>query len=180
MSGIAGMPEFAGQAQTPVQEPGEGDRIVRVVVLGVVAALAGSAVWVAFGAATKHEIGFVAVGVGALVGWSMARVRAASGVLPFVAGGIALVAVLVGDFVLDVYLQAAGEDLGFGDALSTTLANPDLARAIFQAYFSPIDLIFWLIATRAAYQFVKSSVLSVRAERTVAAGPPAALYGPQA
>jgi hypothetical protein len=143
-----------------------------------VSGLAGSAVWVAFGAATKHEIGFVAVGVGILVGWSMARVRAGWGGLPFVAAAIALVSVLVGDVVLDIYLQADYEGIGFGEGLGTTLTTPSLARDLFSAYFSPIDALFWAIATSSAYRFVSASVLGVRGRRDVVAGPPAQLYGP--
>jgi hypothetical protein len=180
MSGIAGMPEFAGQAKVPDDEAGEHDRVVRAIVLGILSGLAGAAVWVAFGAATKHEIGFVAVGVGILVGWSMARVRAAWSGLPFVAAAIALVAVLLGDVVLDVYLQADYEQIGFGEALGTTLTTPSLARELFSAYFSPIDALFWVIATTSAYRFVSASVLAVRGRREADAGPPARLYGPHA
>jgi hypothetical protein len=179
MSGIAGMPEFAGQAKVPDEGSGEHDRVVRAVVLGVLSGLAGSAAWVAFGAATKHEIGFVAVGVGILVGWSMARVRAGWAGLPFVAAAIALVSVLLGDIVLDVYLQADYEDIGFGEALGTTLTTPSLARDLFSAYFSPIDALFWAIATSSAYRFVSASVGGVKA-RDADAAPPAQLYGPHA
>jgi hypothetical protein len=164
MSGIAGMPEFARDAQVEPQ-PGENDRVVRAVVLGALAALAGAAVWVAVGAATKHEIGFVAVGVGYLVAVSMSRVRASWQRLPIVAAVIALVAVVVGDVVLDVILQAQYEQVGLGDAFSAVATDLSLAGNIFGAYFSPIDLLFWLLAASVAYRGVKASVL--------AAAPPA-------
>jgi hypothetical protein len=170
MSGIAGMPEFARDAQLN-PEPGERDRVARAVVLGVLVALAGAAIWVAIGAATRHEIGFVAVGVGFLVSVSMSRVRAASSRLPLVAAAIALVAVVVGDLVLDVVLQAQYENVGFGDAFSATVTDLSLAKDIFTAYFSPIDLLFWLLAASVAYSGVKASVLAAqRPAAVVAAG----------
>lgn len=191
MSGIAGMPEFAGQAQLE-PEPGESDTVVRAVVLGVLAALGGAAVWVAVGAATKHEIGFVAVGVGYLVSFSMSRVRAAWSRLPVVAAAIALVAVVVGDLVLDVVLQAQYEGVGLGEAFGTVATSPQIAKDVFAAYFSPIDLLFWLLAASVAYRGVRASVLAAQQSGRVqpagapgevsgqAATPAAGPYGPQA
>lgn len=183
MSGIAGMPEFAGQGQFP-PEPGERDRVVRSIVLGVAGALVGAAVWVAVGAATKHEIGFVAVGVGFVVAMAMGRVRAGWSGLPIVAGVIALVAVVAGDFVLDVILQAQAEGFPVGDAFSSVATDPSLAREIFSAYFSPIDLLFWLIAASVAYRGVKASVLAAVSRPPAPPAPPlspsATPYGPLA
>jgi hypothetical protein len=159
MSGIAGMPEFARDAQLEPQ-PAESDRVVRAVVLGAVAALAGAAVWVVVGAVTKHEIGFVAVGVGYLVSVSMSRVRATWNRLPVVAAAIALVAVVVGDVVLDVVLQAQYEDVALGEAFGTVATDLSLAKDIVSAYFSPIDLLFWPLAASVAYRGVKASVLA--------------------
>ncbi len=187
MSGIAGMPEFAGQAQL---EPGESDTVVRAVVLGVLAALGGAAVWVAVGAATKHEIGFVALGVGYLVSFSMSRVRATWNRLPVVAAVVALVAVVVGDLVLDIVLQAQHEGVGLGEAFSTVLTSPSIAKDVFAAYFTPIDLLLWLLAASVAYRGVRASVVAAQEDERVqpgappAAGPAAAPvagpYGPQA
>jgi hypothetical protein len=123
---------------------------------------------------------FVAYGDAILVGWSLPGGRAGWGGLPFVAAAIALVSVLVGDVVLDIYLQADYEGIGFGEALGTTLTTPSLARELFSAYFSPIDALFWAIATTSAYRFVSASVLGVRGRRDAGAGPPARLYGPRA
>ena len=125
MSGIAGMPEFARDAQVEPQ-PGGSDRVVRAVVLGSLAALAGAAVWVAVGAATKHEIGFVAVGVGYLVSLSMSRVRSTWSRLPVVAAAIALVAVLLGDLVLDSINATPAALLASG----FTFADPDVAAVL--------------------------------------------------
>lgn len=168
MSGIAGMPEFAGHEQWARREPTERDRVVRSIVLGGVSALLGAAVWVAIGAATRHQVGFVAVGVGLLVGYSMSRLRASWPGLPFVAAAIALVGVLVGDLVLDVFLQAQYEGVGVGAALGTTITTPSVARELFGAYFSPIDLVFWLVAAWAAYRAVSASVVAARAGLTPA------------
>ena len=171
MSGIAGMPEFARDARVEPQ-PRDNDRVVRAVVLGVLAALGGAAVWVAVGAATKHEIGFVAVGVGYLVSMSMSRARADWRRLPLLAAAIALVAVVAGDFVLDVALQAQYQQVGFGDVLGAVATDLSLAKDLFSAYWSPVDLLFWLLAALVAYRGVKASVAAQRA--------PADPYGPTA
>lgn len=168
MSGIAGMPEFARDAQLN-PEPGEGDRVLRAVALGVLAALAGAAIWVAIGAATRHEIGFVAVGVGFLVSVSMSRVRATWSRLPLVAAAIALVAVVVGDLVLDVVLQSQYENVGFGDAFSAVATDLTLAKDVFTAHFNPIDLLFWFLAASVAYRGVKASVLAAQLPAAVVA-----------
>ena len=83
------------------------------------------------------------------------------------------------DVVLDVYLQADYEGIGFGEALGTTLTTPSLARDLFNAYFSPVDAVFWLIATTSAYRFV-AAVTGLGGRRDADAGPPAQPYGPHA
>ena len=163
---------------------------MRAVVLGVLAALGGAAVWVAVGAATKHEIGFVA-----------RRRRLPRVVLdepgtghleppPGRRGGVALVAVVVGDLVLDIVLQAQYEGVGLGEAFSTVLTSPSIAKDLFAAYFTPIDLLLWLLAASVAYRGVRASVVAAQEDERVqpgappAAGPAAAPvagpYGPQA
>jgi hypothetical protein len=113
----------------------------------------------------------------------MSRVRATWMPLPIVAAAIALVAVVAGDLVLDIVLQARYEQVGLGEALRTTATDLSLAKEIFSAYFSPVDLIFWLLAASVAYRGVKASVLAERSRQAgdagrAAAAPAPGPYGP--
>ena len=67
--------EEAGPALEAIgHEAGGDDRAVLALAAGIVAALVAGGVWAALVMATDREIGWLAWGVGALVGWVMSRV----------------------------------------------------------------------------------------------------------
>ena len=114
-------------------------------IAGAIAALVGAGIWTAVTAATKTEFGWIAWGVGGLVGFVMSKVTTERsvklGILAAVlaAAGLAigkvatvrvLVPALSREFVLDneiVMAQAFAEDMRAGDRFSAQLAL-DLAR----------------------------------------------------
>lgn len=73
----------------------------RTLLVGAVAAVLGGAVWAMIVIFTHYEVGWVAWGVGALVGFAMARVtEARSRPLAIGASGLAVVGLLVGKWLI--------------------------------------------------------------------------------
>jgi hypothetical protein len=73
----------------------------RTVVAGLVAAVVGGAVWALIVLVTGYEVGYVAWGVGLLVGFAMARATGMrSKGLAMTAAGLAVVGLLVGKYLI--------------------------------------------------------------------------------
>ncbi len=87
------------------------DRTPLALAAGVVAALAGGVAWAAMVLLTDYEIGFVAWGIGALVGWAMARVTVnRSRSLALAAAALALVGLIAGKGLVTAGSQGAIAD----------------------------------------------------------------------
>lgn len=121
------------------------------VAAGLVAALLGAAAWAAITVVTKYQIGWMAVGVGFLVGYGV-RVFGKGIESRFgIAGAVlALVGCALGNLLAVVGIVAADEEVSFL-ALLTRL---DLAATVrvMVATFGPIDLVFYGIALYEGYK----------------------------
>ena len=95
-------------AGSPFERRGE-ERVFPALIAGIVAALAGGAIWAAIVAVTNYEVGWVAWGVGALVGFAMSKATAARGrALGIAAAGLAAVGLIAGKaFILEFATRPA-------------------------------------------------------------------------
>jgi hypothetical protein len=119
---------------------------------GLVAAGLGAIAWAAITVATKHQIGFMAIGVGFLVGWAVARLG--NGVTPLygVVGALcALLGCVAGNVLSACYFlgQRSGEDML--KVLESVIANGQLVTLITST-FSGMDLLFYGLAIIQAYR----------------------------
>lgn len=119
---------------------------------GFAGALVGGAIWAGITVATEFQIGWMAVGVGFLVGFSVRFMG--KGISPrfgYVGAAFALLGCLAGNFLSIVGFVAIAENLGFFQ----TLLSIDYAVVpeIMVAAFSPIDLLFYGIAVYEGYKF---------------------------
>jgi hypothetical protein len=119
-------------------------------IAGGIAALAGALGWAAITLATNYQIGWMAVGVGVLVGLA---VRQGKGIEKRfgVAGAIlALAGCLLGNFFVIVGLLSEGLGIGYLEALQTV----DFAEVpnVMIESGSPIDLLFFAIALHQGYR----------------------------
>ena len=121
------------------------------VVVGLAAALVGAVIWAAVTYSTETQIGWMAIGVGALVGFAMRLGKGTDVSFKMVGAALALFGCLLGN-VLAVYAFAAKE-------LETTaleaIAGVDfgVVMDIMKESFSPIDLLFYGLAIYAGWQF---------------------------
>jgi hypothetical protein len=119
---------------------------------GMVAALIGAGAWATVTVLTNFQIGWMAVGVGFLVGYAV-RVfgKGLSNVYGFVGATLALTGCLAGNLFSVCAVISKQEAIPFFDLISRL--NPLIIIDLMKATFSPIDLLFYGIAVYEGYRF---------------------------
>jgi hypothetical protein len=146
------------------------------VVAGLLAGVVGAILWGGFTALTHFRIGYLALGIGVLVGYAIVRVGQVRTVAVGVtAAVITLVACAAGD-TGSIYFQAAHDlHTSVGNLLSVsnpfTVLREDLQHNAF-------GLIFFAIAAWAAFRYVTTGRGLMRSRRP-AQVPPSPGYGTQ-
>jgi hypothetical protein len=135
--------------------------LVMAVIGGIVGAVIGGIIWAAIAVITDYEIGYVAVGVGALAGGGVVIANGGKRGLPYqliaVVTGVA--GIFAGKFLAGVYFyrEVLIEDYGIelvneigigGLVADTVQLFPDYLSATLQ----PIDLLFVVLAIVAAWR----------------------------
>ncbi|MEZ6135270.1 MAG: hypothetical protein R3C53_10205 [Pirellulaceae bacterium] len=124
------------------------------IVAGLIAAIAGGFAWAAITVATGFQIGWLAVGIGFLVG---VAVRSAGKGLTKkfgIAGGLlALFGCALGNLLAMCAILAEQMGAPFVSTSLTILSDPVAAVELMKAGFSPIDVLFYGIAVYEGYKF---------------------------
>jgi hypothetical protein len=119
---------------------------------GVVAMLVGTAIWVGITVATNFQIGYMAVGVGFLVGLAMRFAGRGVGQPYHLIGAVlALAGCALGNLFTGCVLVARAEEVSFGKVLSAL--NLEMAGTIMGAMFSPMDILFYVLAAMAGWKY---------------------------
>lgn len=117
----------------------------------VVAAVVGAAIWALITVTTEYQIGWMAVGVGFLVG--AANRWAGKGidkVFAVVGAGSALFGCMLGNLFTVLHFVGEAQDLGVVQVL--TMIDPGAIPDLMIATFSPMDLLFYGIAVYEGYK----------------------------
>jgi len=118
---------------------------------GVAAALVGAGAWALVTVVTGYQIGFMAIGVGFLVGLAVQFFgKGISKVFGAMGAALALVGCLLGNYFTVVHFVGEAESLGFFDTL--TRIKPAAIPELMAMTFSPMDLIFYGIAVYEGYK----------------------------
>lgn len=137
--------ELARQRLASEQKLGAG------IAAGAGAALLGAALWAAITVATGYQIGFMAIGIGFLVGWAVRAAGKGVDKTFGIAGAVlALLGCVAGNLLAAVGLVAKQEGIPFFDLLSSI--DPAVAFELMKAFFSPMDLLFYAIAVYEGYR----------------------------
>jgi hypothetical protein len=152
------------------REPGafSSGGLPKSIAAGVAAALVGAVIWAVIVEVSGYEVGFVAVGIGFLVGQAMAFTAGTSQRLPPIGAVLALVGCLLGNAFVDAHELAVAVGSSTGHVLNRMIADPGLAVDIFKAGFQPFDLVFWLIAGYEGFKLTAGGVARVRHQRAAA------------
>jgi antitoxin component YwqK of YwqJK toxin-antitoxin module len=154
-SSLAEVPNFqrvadlADEAKTKLRHQQD---VVYAIVGGGAAALVGALLWAVVTVATNYQIGFMAIGVGLIVGFAVQFYGAGIDQhFGFIGATFALLGCLLGNVFSQVGFYANQESLGYFETL--TLLNIDSIILIISETFSPIDLLFYGIAAYEGYKF---------------------------
>ena len=140
---------------SPVAAPG-GESLAMACLAGLVAAGVGAALWAGITLLTNFQIGWMAVGVGALVGVAVRKFgKGTTSTFGVVGAVLALGGCLSGNFLTGAVVLARHWDVSL--ATLFTRVTPDLTVRLMTAMFSPIDLLFYALAL---WQGYKLSIVS--------------------
>jgi hypothetical protein len=140
------------QLQYAIEQLRSQQNLAGGVIAGLVAALAGAAVWAGITVLTNFQIGWMAVGVGFLVGFAVRAVGKGVDKSFGIAGAIlALLGCLTGNLLAVCGIVSRQEGIPFFTLLSRL--NVQMIQELMTATFSPMDLLFYGIAVYESYRF---------------------------
>ena len=122
------------------------------IVGGIIGAVIGAAAWAVVTVVTGFQIGWMAVGVGFLVGYGVRVMgKGISKQFGIVGAILSLAGCLAGNLFSVCAMVSKHEDIPFYDIL--VRLNPEIIVDIFRSTFSPMDLLFYAIAVYEGYRF---------------------------
>lgn len=138
--------------QMLMQEMKDNQNLLFGTIGGTVAAAIGAAVWAMITAATNLQIGWMAVGVGFLVGYAV-RIcgKGIDKSFGMVGATLSLLGCLAGNLLTVCIAISRHQQIPFSDLLSRL--NPEIVVGLMRATFHPMDLLFYGIAVYEGYKF---------------------------
>jgi len=118
---------------------------------GILSASIGAVIWAVVTVTTQYQIGWMAIGVGFLVGYAVRTFgKGMDKIYGVIGAGFALLGCLVGNFLSVIGFVANEEKLGYAETLGAFdyAAIPELMMATF----SPMDPLFYAIAIYQGYK----------------------------
>lgn len=155
-------PESA-EGETPQIDPTKLDQLMRAkreeqsltlaILGGLLASVAAAAIWAAITYTTSFQIGFMAIGVGFLVGYAVKFFgNGMTSTFGIVGAAFALFGCLFGNLLASLIGLSQVEDSSVGLVIWAVLTSPGIVPAIMKETFSPIDLLFYAIAIYQGYK----------------------------
>ena len=131
---------------------GSSPNIILGAVAGLLAALVGAGIWAAITALTAYQVGFMAVGVGFLVGFAVRFAGKGHEPMFGVVGAVlAVLGCVVGNLLMGAWFFAANTGASYSGILLNL--DPSFAVEILRATFGVIDLLFYAIAAYCGYRY---------------------------
>jgi hypothetical protein len=119
---------------------------------GVIGAAAGALLWGGITAATKYQIGFMAIGIGFLTGFGVRYLgKGMDPIFGFVGAALSLAGCLAGNLLATIFMVSAQEHIPLGTIAARM--SPDLAWTMLVDTFSPMDLLFYGLAVYFGYKY---------------------------
>ena len=119
---------------------------------GLAAAAVGAGAWALVTVITNYQIGWMAIGVGFVVGWAVRLAgKGTSTAFGVLGGGLALGGCLAGNLLTGCVI--ASREFGVPTTSIVTGLTPDVTLDLMTAMFSPIDLLFYALAIYQGYRF---------------------------
>ncbi|WP_100613064.1 cation:proton antiporter family protein [Confluentibacter lentus] len=124
----------------------------KALIVGSVVGLFGAILWASITIATEYQIGFMAIAIGAGIGFSMRYFgKGIDNIFGITGAVIAILCCLLGNFFSMIGFAANAEGMGYLDVLA--FIDYSLVIPIMVEAFSPMDLFFYAIAAYEGYKF---------------------------
>ena len=126
------------------------------VIAGLGAAIAMAILWAIITVITEHQIGYMAIAVGIVVGFAVRLAgKGIDQIYGIIGAASALLGCVLGNFLSQVGFIGLDPEIGFSyfKALNFLLSNTQITIAIMKEAFSPIDLLFYGIALYEGFRF---------------------------
>jgi hypothetical protein len=138
--------------QMLLQEVKDNQNLLFGTIGGVIAAAIGAAIWAIITALSNFQIGWMAVGVGFLVGYGV-RIsgKGIDKTFGVVGAVLSLLGCVVGNLLTACILISKHQHIAFLQLLPGL--NPQIAIELIKATFHPMDLLFYGIAVYEGYKF---------------------------
>jgi hypothetical protein len=121
------------------------------ILFGLMGAFIGAGIWAVISVFTGYQIGWIAVGVGFLVGIAMRTAGKGIDKVFGISGAIlALLGCLLGNLFSICYFVSSAEGIGFFEILSKL--DPTMVIELMTATFNIIDILFYGIAVYEGYR----------------------------
>jgi hypothetical protein len=141
----------SGMAERKLQEARDNQNLSLGVGGGIAAAVVGAIIWAIITVVTGYQIGWMAVGVGFLVGYAVRMFgKGADPVFGVAGAAIALAGCLTGNLLTVVILISRQESIEIMTLLSRL--TPGITADIIKETFQPLDLLFYGLAIYEAYK----------------------------
>jgi hypothetical protein len=138
--------------QPTIQSLDDEPNLLMGLVGGAVAMLVGAVLWGAITYLTEYQIGWMAIGVGFLVGIAIKFFGRGKTIGFGISGAIlALIGCLIGNLIFYAGIIAREEGLSFPNVLFVLLINPAAALEVLSIAFSFMDILFYALAAYAGF-----------------------------
>ncbi|MBN2223186.1 MAG: zinc-ribbon domain-containing protein [Deltaproteobacteria bacterium] len=150
-----GGPKAAVSAQTlALDDVWSEPSVVRAVMGGGGAAVVGAMIWAFITVMTSFQIGWMAIGVGVVVGFAVKFFgRGTDQTFGFIGAGLALFGCAIGNLMSAcAFISTDPRNAGFMSVLFDALGNPGTAVRIMAGVFHPMDVLFYVLAVSTGYK----------------------------
>jgi len=132
----------------------EEQNLVMGVLGGSAAAVVAAIAWGVITFVTNYQIGWMAIGVGFLVGWAMRVLgKGVDKVFGYIAAGLSLLGCVAGNLLMIAGFVAREASASIVEVLLILALQPDVALQVLADSFSPIDLLFYGFAVYYGYRY---------------------------
>jgi hypothetical protein len=140
------------QAQMALETIQSEQNLMMGMLAGMVASLVGAGAWAGVTIMTDYQIGWMAIGIGVLVGFAIRYTGKGMGQsFGIVGGAMSLVGCVLGNILYITYYVAINQDMAYMDIL--TQLNFPIIVEMLSATFAPMDLLFYGLAGYFGYKY---------------------------
>jgi hypothetical protein len=121
---------------------------------GLLASIVGAGLWALITLKTEYQIGWMAVGVGFLVGLAIRTAgRGVTEIFGYLGAGLALFGCLLGNLLTICGVLTQQSELPFLAVFAGMCSEPGVTLSILKDTFHPMDALFYGIAVYEGYRF---------------------------